>query len=180
MPERTARAFVLRQGPVDGFGELFWRGKRGRELTRRWWHGLGVRVCTRAAVDAATGDHQVAVRGNFQQVEATAGAVVGAAAVAPGHQAQLPVTQRSKVPGGIDHVIRQGSDFAGAVVSAWVPFLVSGLKCGDILQFPAGLGYYWPGMLFGEWTEAASTLTIFPPRRPWVPPHQLPESQEFP
>ena len=73
------------------------------------WPGCagGALAAHRAAEDAAARDHEIAVRRELEQMKAAARAVVRAAAVAPGDDAELLVAERGEIGRPIHDVLRQ-------------------------------------------------------------------------
>ena len=107
LPDRSFSASAQSIASVrsDAFvrGGRIWPGlRRGTRLSRR---------SARAAQDAAARDHEIAVRGDLEQMQPAARAVVGTSAVAPGHDAQLHGAKRGEILRAVDDVPRQGRDF---------------------------------------------------------------------
>ena len=112
--ERAACALVLGQRPVDRvrqIGRLRARRLNLRRLSRLWRGTRLARRSARAAQDASAGDHEIAVRGDLEQMQPGARAVVGTPAVAPRDDAQLRRTERAEIFRAIDDVRRQRRDF---------------------------------------------------------------------
>ena len=85
---------------------------RGGWIWRRLCRGTRLaRRSARPAQDAAARDHEIPVRGDLEQVQPAARAVVGTSAVAPGHDAQLHGAERGEIFRAVDDVRRQRRDF---------------------------------------------------------------------
>src|SRR4030095_4272168 len=111
---RAAGAFVLGKGPVNGVGQIRYLRARRWELSlwrsRRGWTRFSRRR-TGTTEDAAAGDHEISVRGDLEQVEAAARAVLRTSAVAPRDHAELRVAEARQVLRSIDDVTRERCDF---------------------------------------------------------------------
>jgi hypothetical protein len=112
--EWAACAFVLGERPVyrvRQIGRLRARRLNLRRLSRLWRGTRLTRRRARAAQDASAGDHEIAVRGDLEQMQPRARAVVGTPAVAPRDDAQLRRTECAEIFRAIDDVRRQRHDF---------------------------------------------------------------------
>ena len=133
LPDRafSASAQSIASVRSDAFvrGGRIWPGRlcRGTRLARRG---------ARPAQDAAARDHEIPVRGDLEQVQPAARAVVGTSAVAPGHNAELHGAKRGEIFRAVDDVSRQGCDFLfhrGETPGArrvWPIVAVGGRLCG--------------------------------------------------
>jgi hypothetical protein len=112
--------------------------------TRLTWRRTGT------TQDATTGDHEISVRGDFEQVEAAARGVIRTSTVAPRNDTKLRVAQAAEIFGAVDNVSRQRRDFFFHCGEAAGTRCVRALVDLGLPREGGGVGLWRSGLLRGR------------------------------